>query len=213
MGARGRAVRCPRWIWAVAALSLPWATADTPPRCVPVEPHDTVCFANEDCRVGEYCEKEPGDCDAPGRCVVQPMPCVIGLWAPQCGCDGVTYGNPCEAAGAGVNVAHEGECDAGCDRSKLRMSQDNPEMYEFYELCVPTRIEDPLPLLHAIDPSPYCGVAGVFVGCDRTSEVGCHGDLDYVAGSRRISDEKWAQLCALSLLDAVTRIGGGHFVQ
>ena len=189
------------------------AMGDTEPRCVPLEPDGVVCVHHEDCGVGQYCEKALGDCDGEGRCVVQPLPCVIGLWAPQCGCDGVTYGNPCEASGAGVNVAHSGECADGCDTSKLRLTQANPEMYEFYELCVPAELSDPAAGLRIVDPTLYCGVAGVFVGCDRASEVGCHGELTYVPGSRRISDTKWAQLCALSLRDEVSRIGGGHFVQ
>ena len=189
------------------------ALGDTAPRCVPLEPQDELCVRHDDCGPGNYCEKALGDCDGEGRCVVQPLPCVIGLWAPQCGCDGVTYGNPCEASGAGVNVAHSGECADGCDTSKLRLTQANPEMYEFYELCVPAELSDPAAGLRIVDPTLYCGVAGVFVGCDRASEVGCHGELTYVPGSRRISDTKWAQLCALSLRDEVSRIGGGHFVQ
>ncbi len=28
----------------------------------------------------------------------------------QCGCDGVTYSNPCNAATAGVNIAYAGAC-------------------------------------------------------------------------------------------------------
>jgi hypothetical protein len=28
----------------------------------------------------------------------------------QCGCDGVTYSNPCDAATSGVNIAYAGAC-------------------------------------------------------------------------------------------------------
>lgn len=32
-------------------------------------------------------------------------------WRPVCGCDGVTYGNECTAANAGVISWTDGECD------------------------------------------------------------------------------------------------------
>jgi hypothetical protein len=76
------------------------------------------CIVNEDCGDGEYCAHPEGDCPpgAPtGTCTPRPMAC-DQIYQPVCGCDGTTYGNACEAAGAGVNVALQGECRAvQCD--------------------------------------------------------------------------------------------------
>ena len=67
------------------------------------------CSNYNNCDSDAYCEKATGDCDGEGICTHRPSICP-DLWAPVCGCDGVTYGNACEAAMAGVNVAHEGVC-------------------------------------------------------------------------------------------------------
>lgn len=198
---------------AVAAIAVLFvAVSGTRTTCVPVEPVESVCVLAEDCAAGEYCAKAVGDCGGEGRCAVVTGPCVIGLWAPQCGCDGETYGNPCEASGLGVNVAYEGEC-RDCDPDVIGFPQDNPRAFEFYEVCVPRSAVDPQETLRALDPTLYCGVAGGFAGCDREREVGCHGDLAYIPGTRHISGEKWRMLCALSVHPLVVRMGGGHFVR
>ena len=73
------------------------------------------CATNTDCAEGDYCAQPTGECGASvGTC--QPMPtCEIDIdeWKPTlvCGCDGVTYAMPCDAASVGVNVLHDGLCE------------------------------------------------------------------------------------------------------
>ncbi|HWB81046.1 MAG TPA: Kazal-type serine protease inhibitor domain-containing protein [Nannocystaceae bacterium] len=63
-----------------------------------------------DCAAGQYCELPEGVCKGDdGTCVDMPDACGE-IYAPVCGCDGVTYENPCSAQAAGMNVAYDGEC-------------------------------------------------------------------------------------------------------
>ncbi len=70
------------------------------------------CKANADCGKGQYCAKNPGDCDGSGVCDTMPTACPKIL-DPVCGCDNRTYDNACLAASAGVNVAYHGKCEKG----------------------------------------------------------------------------------------------------
>lgn len=69
-------------------------------------------FAGIPCDPGEFCQHPFGTCngaDVQGECVPVPNACP-DVWMPVCGCDGVTYGNLCEAQMAQVQVDHPGEC-------------------------------------------------------------------------------------------------------
>lgn len=74
-----------------------------------------TCISNEECDEKKFCEKKIGNCDGKGQCVLTPAVCPE-VWAPVCGCDGVTYSNACDAAQSGVNIQWAGECrDSHCD--------------------------------------------------------------------------------------------------
>lgn len=72
-------------------------------------PCKAACTTNKNCATTEYCAKRTGQCGGKGTCMRRPEVCIL-IYDPVCGCDKKTYGNFCEAAAQGVNVASLGEC-------------------------------------------------------------------------------------------------------
>lgn len=81
-------------------------------QCVPENPPQFDCSTNADCDGSMFCALENEEtCGGPGLCRPLSEFC-YQVMAPVCGCNGVTFNNDCYAHAAGVNVNHDGACDA-----------------------------------------------------------------------------------------------------
>ena len=70
-------------------------------------PSPTTCDDARRCDDAHYCDRDT--CGGDGVCVPRPDACTDDCPG-VCGCDGETYCNACDAAAAGVDVAHAGAC-------------------------------------------------------------------------------------------------------
>lgn len=70
-----------------------------------------TCWLPDGCDPDDYCFM--ADCfGGSGVCVPRPTDCTEH-YDPVCGCDGITYGNPCIAASEGVTMAYHAICLTG----------------------------------------------------------------------------------------------------
>ncbi len=81
-------------------------------------------LAGVSCGPGQYCDDDCGTPEPGGVCRDTPTTCTDEVNV-VCGCDGVTYVNPCRAAVAGTHVLAAGRCGgaedcrtAGCGRGQ-----------------------------------------------------------------------------------------------
>ena len=122
---------------------------------------DGGCNSNADCSEADYCFSEEG-CDAPGTCQEKPQLCTREF-NPVCGCDGRTYGNPCLAAAAGVNVVSQGACvaeeqcntNADCDEADYCFSEEG---------CDAPGTCRTRPEICTLEANPVCGCDGQTYG-------------------------------------------------
>lgn len=85
------------------------------PGCVP-STTPVACADSVACPATHFCDFGTDACGhegARGVCARRPVGCMT-IVATACGCDGVTYDNPCLAQAGGADVAHEGACGGPC---------------------------------------------------------------------------------------------------
>ncbi|GJM26845.1 MAG: hypothetical protein DHS20C16_32600 [Phycisphaerae bacterium] len=159
------------------------------------------CTSNSDCLStsadpGKYCQKAVGDCDGSGECTDIPQGC-YDVWDPVCGCDGVTYGNDCEAAAAGVSIAYLGECeDPCCDPADEPGVGGNPFCFEGASCCA-----DGTWACNNANGTPSCDLGLVCdeIGkccleggtCIETSEAKCYEKCGSFAGAGTSCTGPW----------------------
>lgn len=156
------------------------------------------CEQASDCTRAEFCRLDT-QCGGEGSCVARPDTCQ-DIYAPVCGCDDKTYGNECEAHGAGVSVAKRGACEDSSARTcgglmGAECADGEFCKYDAQAKCGAadqTGVCTQLPELCTLEYSPVCGcddktygntcaahTAGVSVArngpCTDDDEVLCGG--------------------------------------
>lgn len=129
--------------------------------CTSARPQQAACSADADCNDSEaYCKK--GACNATSGVCTERTTFCTAHYEPVCGCDGNTYGNPCLAGGAGVNIASMGDCpdatpcwnNTDCVKTSLYCAKVSGS-------CDDTGFCNPRPVECGPEVIPVCGCDGV----------------------------------------------------
>jgi len=125
-----------------------------------------ICVVDEDCALlqGTYCQKPDGKCSSEGNCSILPTDCSKFPAKIVCGCDGINYTNPCEAALHGVSVDIYGPCQANNSCESNTNCRPGQYCAKVETMCADEGLCLPLPDLCTLQYEPICG-------CD---------DIDYV---------------------------------
>ncbi len=113
------------------------------------------------CGAGTYCKTlstNPIACVGDGECEKIPVVCDNSS-APVCGCDGKTYGNPCELSKAKQNMKQAGQCGSNT--------------------CTEGANSCPVGMYCAV-PQGQCGTQGICF--NKPPATACTGVLDQVCG-------------------------------
>lgn len=142
------------------------------------------CETNADCHDEDYCAGE--GCRGAGRCERRPGACPA-VYDPVCGCDGLTYGNACNAASAGMRVQHEGACRTTPTEPCAANSECGPAEFCAADSCAAWGTCQLRPTVCSSDRAPVCGCDAVTYGnrCEAEragARVSHEGECDTSSG-------------------------------